>query len=396
MLSRAVTIAIRYSCVRRQGFVDTKKGASFKSSEKQIIDHSIQRYRLFKQLALAYAIRFTGLWMIRRFKDLEGGGDRLGNIEELTEIAATSSGLKALCTFLAWQGIEDCRKCCGGNGYLLSSGVATLSADYVWQTTAEGDWIILTLQTGRFLLKCLRDALEGKPLSGPMAYLAPLSDPSSATDPSKFAPKEATSHEQFYDAAYLLTLFKHTALMSVVSAGQLFQQHLAEADGKFDVALNAVAIELSNCVRTHSLTFILTNFVLAVSEASQQDKNVGEALSQLAAVFGLTVILDDPEWSGKMSAEQLRLARKASGHLIDKLRPNAIALVDAFDIPDNVLNSTLGRKDGNVYEALFRSTANTALNAHDPFDGYTEHLSPYLDKEFLKRGNVLPPSKSKI
>ena len=32
----------------------------------------------------------------------------------------------------------------------------------------------------------------------------------------------------------------------------------------------------------------------------------------------------------------------------------AVALVDAFDFPDNVLNSTLGRSDGNVYEACYQ------------------------------------------
>ena len=31
----------------------------------------LQRYRVFKQLALAYAMKFTGKWMIERFKDLE-------------------------------------------------------------------------------------------------------------------------------------------------------------------------------------------------------------------------------------------------------------------------------------------------------------------------------------
>lgn len=38
---------------------------------------------------------------------------------------------------------------------------------------------------------------------------------------------------------------------------------------------------------------------------------------------------------------------------MDSLRPNAVALVDAFDIPDRVLNSALGRYDGKVYETLY-------------------------------------------
>lgn len=29
-----------------------------------------------------------------------------------------------------------------------------------------------------------------------------------------------------------------------------------------------------------------------------------------------------------------------------------IALTDAFDIPDRVLNSTIGKYDGNIYEGM--------------------------------------------
>ena len=49
------------------------------------------------------------------------------------QIAATSAGLKALCTFIAANGVEDVRKCCGGNGYLMSSGIAGTAQDYLWQ-----------------------------------------------------------------------------------------------------------------------------------------------------------------------------------------------------------------------------------------------------------------------
>jgi hypothetical protein len=51
--------------------------------------------------------------------------------------------------------LQDLRKCCGGNGYLLASGIGALEGDYKWQTTAEGDFVILMLQTARFLIKSL-------------------------------------------------------------------------------------------------------------------------------------------------------------------------------------------------------------------------------------------------
>ena len=46
-------------------------------------------------------------------------------------------------------------------------------------------------------------------------------------------------------------------------------------------------------------------------------------------------------------------------------RPEAVCLVDAFDHSDYVLNSPLGRYDGNVYEDLFRWAQRSALNKEE-------------------------------
>lgn len=43
-------------------------------------------------------------------------------------------------------------------------------------------------------------------------------------------------------------------------------------------------------------------------------------------------------------------------------RPNAVALVDAFDIHDDSLGSLLGVYDGNVYERLYESTKYNPMN----------------------------------
>lgn len=43
-------------------------------------------------------------------------------------------------------------------------------------------------------------------------------------------------------------------------------------------------------------------------------------------------------------------------------RPEAVALVDAFDYSDYVLNSALGRFDGNVYEDLFERAQASTMN----------------------------------
>lgn len=61
-------------------------------------------------------------------------------------------------------------------------------------------------------------------------------------------------------------------------------------------------------------------------------------------------------------------ATQVSAHikeLLNELRPNAVALVDAFDLNDRKLNSVLGRYDGNVYEHLYEWARQSPLNASE-------------------------------
>lgn len=51
--------------------------------------------------------------------------------------------------------------------------------------------------------------------------------------------------------------------------------------------------------------------------------------------------------------------------LFAEIRPNAVALVDAFDYPDGILQSCLGRYDGRVYEALWDYCQQSPMNTTD-------------------------------
>ena len=53
-----------------------------------------------------------------------------------------------------------------------------------------------------------------------------------------------------------------------------------------------------------------------------------------------------------MSPEQVVLAKRQLYSLLREVRREAVPLVDAFDFPDPMLNSALGRYDGDVYAHL--------------------------------------------
>ena len=376
-LAKAVVIAARYSCVRRQGFVNTERGVSYQSAERPIIDWEIQRYRIMTQLALTYAIKFSGSWLIHQF----AGIDDLAQVEGLAEIASTTAGLKALCTYLAAQGIEDCRKCCGGNGYLLSSGVAGLESDFKWQITAEGDWVILILQTARFLLKSFQDAAAGAPVPGPVAYLSPLSGGQAAINKAHpFAGRELAAKD-FSCLDSLQALMYHRALIAVSAAGYEMQSRL-QAGELLDDARNHTALAFFNAVRAHTYAFMLEHFAGAVRSAEAFDPACAAALRRLCVLFAVANIIDD-QWAGVLTHEQVQMARICASKTMAEIRPDIIPLTDAFDLPDHVLLSAIGRHDGNVYEALYTSATRCPLNKDQVFDGYQEYLQPHLDLEGL-------------
>eukprot|EP00743_Colponemidia_sp_Colp-15_P005509 GILK01005925.1.p1 GENE.GILK01005925.1~~GILK01005925.1.p1 ORF type:complete len:1245 (-),score=193.11 GILK01005925.1:130-3834(-) len=390
VLSKAATIAVRYSAVRKQGFKNTGKGVSYRSEERQILDYQVQRYRLLKQVARAYAMKFSSQWLLAMFANMEETlKSPNAKLTNLTEMAATSAGMKAFCTYLAWEGTEDCRKCCGGNGYLLTSGVAQSSADYVWQTTAEGDWIILILQTAKFLVKSLQNVMSGKTLSGTVEYLDALRDKSV----EQLAPAQAQSPAEFKDLNYLQKLFTYCAVVSVVNVGQEVSQQLAARNGNLDEAFNECALELFTTVRAHSFVVMLKAFVETINSVT--DMPVRNVLTKVCALFACSSILDDPQWAGMLSMGQIRYVREATTVLLDELRPNAVTLVDAFDFPDNVLNSAIGRYDGNIYESVYDFAVRAPLNQMDPFEGYEEVLRPHLDRAFLSLRNrkISTPAK---
>jgi flavocytochrome c len=380
-LAQSCTMAIRYSCVREQGFVSSKS-VSFKSEEKQIIDHKIQQYRLFKQLAHAYALKFTAKWMIEQLTAFEG--TTLGvikNPDVLKELSATSAGLKSLTTWVALNGVEDCRKCCGGNGYLLNSGIGALSQDYLWQITAEGDFIILGLHTARHLLKSVQSAFKGEKMTGSLEYL----NVCNAKDFNlvQHRPASAKFASDFQNITYLLSLFQYNALEKLVTVARDFDHLLKVKKLSYDEAWNSLADILLKVQNSHAFFLLMSNFTAKVNE--MKDPQIQKIVSRLCALFANSNFLDN-NWGDIFERDEFRLINETVSTLLNEIRPDCIALTDAFDYPDFILRSTIGRYDGNVYEALFDAAQKSVLNRTDPFDGY-EYLKPHLNKELLKHGN---------
>jgi len=391
-LCQASTIAIRYSTVRKQAFKDSKSGISYLSEEHQIVDHKIQQYRLFKQLAYAYAMKFNGTWMLDQLKVIEGGEwGAIKTTDGLKELAMASAGLKSLCSQVALHGIEDLRKCCGGNGYLLNSGIAAMACDYLWQVTAEGDMIILAMMTARFLHQTVDAAIAGKPISGVVDYIGVLNNNHLSVNSQQ--PIPATSSAEFFNINYLLSLFRFRALIRNYNVNRSVNHTMSEKRMSFQDAFSLHANEALIATYAHSYYLILNNFIIKVKECTNE--SVRTVLTRLCALMACANMLDD-NWGDILNTDQFRYIKTAVGTLLNEIRPDCIALVDSFDIPDFVLKSTIGRYDGNVYEALFDAAQHSTLNRTEVFQGYEEVLRPHLNLDLIKAGKKPLPTKGKF
>ena len=242
---------------------------------------------------------------------------------------------------------------------------------------------------GRYLLKAYQNAKSGQELSELTACLSPLKDP--RFNPARDGrPKPAKSIDEVCAPKYLLEMFRYRVLVAVNRIGKQFESEMKQKDSSFDSAFNSCALGLQMTAVSFTMYFMLSNFIEVLEQ--QTDPNISRALGLLVSLYGLCDLQEGKQWSGLFDSEEVVFIDTAIVEILDKLRPDVVSLVDAFDFPDAVLNSTIGRYDGNVYEALFEAAVNAPLNAHPnkPFKGYDE-LRKSLDLEFLKLRNDPAP-----
>ncbi|CAE8709341.1 unnamed protein product, partial [Polarella glacialis] len=275
-LAKAVTSTIRYSAVRRQFQMqrvvlgadidnhldDDEKDAlasqdqlkllvkPSKRTEAQVLDYSSQQFIIFPQLALAFAMHFAGQEAGKAY-DAALLEFRASKFDALTEMHVLTSTLKAVSTVLMADGMEQCRKCMGGHGFLNAAGVGPQYLSALPQATYEGDFVVLSIQVGQQLLNAVSSKMmKGKksnPKTPSLQYIYEC-DPAKPSLPPKAA--ELDSLLQNHD--FLMAALKSRANYIHFTSAQTFQEEVA-AQGKMGAeTLDTVKIELMRMTYAHA------------------------------------------------------------------------------------------------------------------------------------------------
>jgi len=418
-LAKAVTSSIRYSAVRRQfqmqriimgSDIDSVEEQTqedsqvpavdqlnrlvrpSKRSEAQVLDYSSQQYLLFPQLALSFAMQFAA-------QDAQAAYQkaivqfRADDFTSLTEMHVLSSTLKAALTMLCAEGMEQCRKSMGGHGYMNAAGVGMQYLSALPQATYEGDFVVLSIQVGSSIVKTIgRKMMKKKVPSCPTLQYILDFDPTSKPTPvtKQDLPQVFGDHER------LLQLLETRANYLHYSAALSFSKVMKKY-GASPEALDYVKVDMMQLTYAHAYCLLAKAFLNRLTATKASNPKIYAVLAPLYELLCLVVMhtgfdrgggFGDFVVSGALEADCMPVILEQIKSLLVRIRPNAVALVDAWNIPDMLLNSCLGRYDGRVYEALMQQTKSEPLNSTDVHDGYYQHLQYALHPERKKAASA--------
>jgi acyl-CoA oxidase len=363
-LSRACTIATRYSAVRRQSQIREDK------PEVQILDFVTQQYKLFPLIATSYALRFTARNLIRIYTTTISEMEQ-GNMDLLPELHGTSAGLKAFASDALCFGIEVCRLSCGGHGYSHASGLPWLYSLATASQTYEGENTVMYLQSARYLMKMFSQQKRTDQLPKNIDYLG--SDFVVQVKCSVHTPAQWLDPHQQLDA------YRQRARRLVTRAAQRYRKAIQGGAHQGD-AWNLASVDLVAAAKAHCHLTVVRYFIEALTlyDFCPENEAIMKTLCDMYCLHGIVECASDFMVDGYLDSSQVELARHQLYKLLPVIRAEAVPLVDAFDHSDLILDSILGCYDGDVYEKMYEWAKNSPTNKDPVHQAYHKYMKNFL------------------
>lgn len=349
-LKLAVSIALRFSATRRQ-FGPTDK------EEVPVLEYPMQQWRLLPYLAAAYALDHFSKSLFLDLGELQRGllgKDRSVRQAELgREIHALSSAGKPLASWTAQRGIQECREACGGHGYLAMNRLGDLRDDNDPNCTYEGDNNVLLQQTSSYLLGLLaRRDRGGARIESPLKTVDFLDGYADILD-RRF---EGSSPEDLLDSSVPLAAYEWLVCYLLRESHQKLSQETRSGKSDFEARNDC---QVYHC-RPLALAFLELTVARRFHEHTHQPRvppplrAVLQRLSALYALWSLSQHTALLYRGGYFSGERAgKLMESAILALCAQLKDDAVALVDVIAPPDFILDSPIGRADGELYKNLW-------------------------------------------
>lgn len=285
---------------------------------------------------------------------------------------AMSCCLKAVTTADTALAMETCRLACGGHGYMASSNFSISYGMVTAASTYEGENSVLLLQTSRYLMKAWHAAVSGLELTPTVSYLSLV--------------LRLKNPRWDRSISGIIEAFQYSAGKMIQIAYDNIERR-KKSGLKHEVAVNATSIELAAAAEMHCRAFLIQSSYLTILKLVKDlSPALGKILSDIIELYAVDNALLNLKYLMRfvtITQEDVADLQDRLETVLARIRPNAVGLVDSFDISDKVLNSTLGAYDGNVYERLFEDAMKSPLNQEPVNKSFELYLKPLMMKSNL-------------
>lgn len=344
----ALSIAVRYALLRRQ-FADPDTG-----EETVLLDYRSHQRRLLPLIAKSYAYAFAQNDLVRRMHLVQTGQDLDPGAQRALEKRA--AGLKVAQTRHATRAIQECREACGGAGYLTENRLVTLKADTDVFTTFEGDNVVLTQLVAKELLTAYSDEVRDLDALGWVRFAATMagdvvrkrSGVRQLIQTLRDGANDTVDEGDLSRRSVQLQLFADREDYLVRTAAHRLRAR-AEDTGPFE-AFNNAQDHILAAGTAHIDRLVLEAFIEGIADI--QDPAARDLAETVCDLFVYTTIEEDQAWfimHRFMSVERAKAVRRGVNELVDRLRPDALTLVEGLGVPEAMLRAAL-LDDASVFD----------------------------------------------
>uniref|UniRef100_A0A671LY97 Acyl-coenzyme A oxidase n=1 Tax=Sinocyclocheilus anshuiensis TaxID=1608454 RepID=A0A671LY97_9TELE len=349
-LKLGVTVAVRFSATRRQF-------GPKEDEEIPVLEYQLQQWRLIPFLAAVYALEHFTRSFCMNFVEFQIGllmKDKSDRQAELgREIHAMSCASKPLGSWTAQRGIQECREACGGHGYLAMNRLGDLRDDNDPNCTYEGDNNVLLQQTSNYLLSWLQHKQQGKgKIESPLETVNFLEDMKSILQ-SKFT---VGSVEECMNSGVPLAAYKWLVCFLLGESQRKLFHEKSSVLGDFEARNNSQVYYCRSLAIAYIEHTVLQRFHDLIQD-EQTPAALRSVLGRLCALYGLwtltnhmAILYQGGYFSGRQPVDFIHTAILT---LCGQLKDDAVALVDVIAPPDFILNSPIGKADGELYKNLW-------------------------------------------
>ena len=339
----AMTIAVKYSAVRRQFPVPGT------DSEQVLLDYQQHQRRLLPRLANAYAMTFAQDELLNIFHDVFSGAR--DTEEERQDLETLAAALKPYASWSTLDIVQAAREACGGQGYLAENRLSTLHGDLDVYVTFEGDNTVLLQLVAKRLLGDYAQQFKGADFGTMAGYLADqvgdaafnrsglrrlaqnVADFGSTARSIGYVRSTASQRQLLTDRVHSMVAevadhLKHSSKLPPEEAGALMNKHQSA---------------LIDAAWAHAELVVWEAFTHAVDRLDEGSNK--QVMRWLRDLHGFTLIEKHRDWylmKGRLSAHRAEAITDYINHrLLPRLRPHALDLVDSFGLTEDLIRAPI-------------------------------------------------------